>query len=48
MSGYEHKQVEAKWQERWERQRVAEVDLKNAREKYYMLCLLYTSPSPRD
>ncbi len=44
MSGYEHKQVEAKWQERWERQRVAEVDLKNAREKYYML-MMFPYPS---
>jgi leucyl-tRNA synthetase len=44
MSGYEHKQIEAKWQDRWERQRVAEVDLKNARDKYYML-MMFPYPS---
>ena len=27
MSGYDHKAIEAKWQERWEKQRAAEVDL---------------------
>ncbi len=44
MNGYEHKQVEAKWQERWEKQRVAEVDLKNSRDKYYML-MMFPYPS---
>lgn len=44
MNGYEHKQVEAKWQDRWEKQRVAEVDLKNPREKYYML-MMFPYPS---
>jgi leucyl-tRNA synthetase len=44
MSGYDHKAVEAKWQERWERQRAAEVDLRNARDKYYML-MMFPYPS---
>ncbi|MEO8276389.1 MAG: leucine--tRNA ligase [Thermoanaerobaculia bacterium] len=44
MSGYEHKSIEGKWQERWEKQRSAEVDLKNAREKYYML-MMFPYPS---
>ncbi len=44
MNGYEHKLVEAKWQERWEKQRAAEVDLKNSREKYYML-MMFPYPS---
>ncbi|HEX5758416.1 MAG TPA: leucine--tRNA ligase [Thermoanaerobaculia bacterium] len=34
---YDHKAVEAKWQERWEKQRVAEVDLRHAQRKFYML-----------
>ncbi len=44
MSVYEHRQIEAKWQERWEKQRAAEVDLKNSREKYYML-MMFPYPS---
>ena len=34
---YDHKAVEAKWQERWEKQRTAEVDLRHAQGKFYML-----------
>ncbi len=34
---YEHKAIEAKWQERWEKSRVAEMDLRRARDKFYML-----------
>jgi leucyl-tRNA synthetase len=34
---YDHRAVEAKWQDRWEKHRVAETDLKNARDKMYML-----------
>jgi leucyl-tRNA synthetase len=44
MSGYDHKTIETKWQERWDRQRAAEVDLRNAREKYYML-MMFPYPS---
>ncbi len=44
MSVYDHKSVENKWQERWERQRVAEVDLRNARGKFYML-MMFPYPS---
>jgi leucyl-tRNA synthetase len=43
-SQYEHKAVEARWQDRWERQRVAEVDLRHARSKYYML-MMFPYPS---
>jgi leucyl-tRNA synthetase len=41
---YDHKAIEAKWQDRWERQRVAEVDLRNTRDKYYML-MMFPYPS---
>ena len=41
---YDHKAVEAKWQDRWERQRAAEVDLRHARGKYYML-MMFPYPS---
>ncbi len=34
---YDHKAVEAKWQDRWERHRVAETDLRNSHDKMYML-----------
>ncbi|HEX9942118.1 MAG TPA: leucine--tRNA ligase [Thermoanaerobaculia bacterium] len=43
-TGYDHKAVEAKWQDRWERQRMAEVDLRHARGKYYML-MMFPYPS---
>jgi leucyl-tRNA synthetase len=36
-SRYDPKAVEAKWQERWERQRAAEVDLRHAEGKEYLL-----------
>ncbi len=41
---YDHRAVEAKWQDRWERQRAAEVDLRQARGKYYML-MMFPYPS---
>lgn len=41
---YDHRSIEQKWQERWERQRVAEVDLRSARDKYYML-MMFPYPS---
>ncbi|HSN89135.1 MAG TPA: class I tRNA ligase family protein, partial [Thermoanaerobaculia bacterium] len=41
---YDHKAVEAKWQDRWEKQRIAEVDLRNTRDKYYML-MMFPYPS---
>jgi leucyl-tRNA synthetase len=44
MSTYDHKAVEAKWQDRWEKQRAAEVDLRHARDKYYML-MMFPYPS---
>jgi leucyl-tRNA synthetase len=43
-SQYEPKAVEARWQDRWEKQRVAEVDLRHARSKYYML-MMFPYPS---
>jgi leucyl-tRNA synthetase len=43
-SQYEHKAIEARWQDRWEKQRVAEVDLRHARTKYYML-MMFPYPS---
>jgi leucyl-tRNA synthetase len=36
-SQYDHKAVETKWQDRWEKHRVAETDLRQSRNKYYML-----------
>jgi leucyl-tRNA synthetase len=44
MSPYDHRTVESKWQDRWEKARVAEVDLRNARDKYYML-MMFPYPS---
>src|SRR5947199_336397 len=41
---YDHKAVESKWQDRWERQRVAEVDLRHGHGKYYML-MMFPYPS---
>src|SRR4051794_16419061 len=41
---YDHKAVEGKWQDRWERQRAAETDLRNTRNKYYML-MMFPYPS---
>jgi leucyl-tRNA synthetase len=41
---YEPKAIEAKWQDRWEKQRVAEVDLRHAEGKYYML-MMFPYPS---
>jgi len=45
MSRYDHKAIETKWQDRWEKQRVAQVDLRDARaEKFYML-MMFPYPS---
>jgi leucyl-tRNA synthetase len=44
MSSYDHRATEAKWQERWERARVAEVDLRSAKDKFYML-MMFPYPS---
>ncbi|MDP9120188.1 MAG: leucine--tRNA ligase [Acidobacteriota bacterium] len=41
---YDPKVVEPKWQERWERQRAAEVDLRHPEGKYYML-MMFPYPS---
>jgi leucyl-tRNA synthetase len=43
-SHYDHKAIEAKWQDRWEKHRVAETDLRQARDKYYML-MMFPYPS---
>ena len=44
MSGYDPRAIEPKWQERWDKQRVAEVDLRNAKNKLYML-MMFPYPS---
>ena len=49
MSRYEHETIEPKWQDRWERLRVSEVDLlagdsQAASEKFYML-MMFPYPS---
>ena len=41
---YDHKAIEAKWQDRWEKTRAAEVDLRQAQDKYYML-MMFPYPS---
>ncbi|HEV8578749.1 MAG TPA: leucine--tRNA ligase [Thermoanaerobaculia bacterium] len=43
-TAYDHKAVETKWQDRWEKQRAAEVDLRHTRGKYYML-MMFPYPS---
>ena len=43
-NNYDHKAIEAKWQDRWEKQRVAEVDLRHSRDKYYMM-MMFPYPS---
>jgi leucyl-tRNA synthetase len=44
MSPYDHRAIETKWQDRWEKGRVAEVDLRSAQRKYYML-MMFPYPS---
>ncbi len=44
MSPYDHRAIEAKWQERWEKGRVGEVDLADAHDKCYML-MMFPYPS---
>ena len=45
MSGkYDPKTIETKWQDRWEKQRAAEVDVRIAKDKYYML-MMFPYPS---
>jgi len=44
MSTYDHKTIEAKWQDRWEKERSAEVDLDRTLDKYYML-MMFPYPS---
>ncbi|HVR96606.1 MAG TPA: class I tRNA ligase family protein [Thermoanaerobaculia bacterium] len=43
-ASYDPKAVEARWQDRWEKQRVAEADLRHAAGKYYLLTK-FPSPS---
>ncbi len=43
-STYDHKSIEAKWQDRWERERVAEMDLDRTTDTYYML-MMFPYPS---
>jgi leucyl-tRNA synthetase len=44
MSDYDHERIEAKWQSRWEKKRAAEIDVRNPRDKYYML-MMFPYPS---
>ncbi len=44
MANYDHKTIEAKWQNRWEKRRAAEIDLSNSQNKYYML-MMFPYPS---
>jgi leucyl-tRNA synthetase len=44
MTSYDHRAIESKWQDRWEKSRSAEVDLRNAKDKYYML-MMFPYPS---
>jgi len=44
MGAYDHKAIETKWQDRWERGRVAEVDLRQSRDAFYML-MMFPYPS---
>jgi leucyl-tRNA synthetase len=44
MSVYDHRAVEAKWQDRWEKSRAAEVDLRAAKNEFYML-MMFPYPS---
>ena len=44
MADYDHKSIEPRWQERWARARIAEVDLKAAAKPFYML-MMYPYPS---
>ncbi len=44
MKSYDHVAIERKWQERWEKGRVAEIDLRSAKEKLYML-MMFPYPS---
>ncbi len=41
---YDHKTVEAKWQKRWQKRRVAEIDLSDPKNKFYML-MMFPYPS---
>lgn len=41
---YDHQAIEAKWQSRWEKRRVAEIDLSSSRNKFYML-MMFPYPS---
>ncbi len=43
-SSYDHRSIEAKWQERWEASRVAEIDLDRPVDQYYML-MMFPYPS---
>jgi leucyl-tRNA synthetase len=44
MSKYDHRAIEGKWQDRWEKMRAAEVDVRSAQGKYYML-MMFPYPS---
>jgi len=44
MSTYDHQAIESKWQQRWSKRRVAEVDLSRPENKYYML-MMFPYPS---
>ena len=44
MSTYDHKAIEAKWQDRWEKSRAAEIDLERGGDAFYML-MMFPYPS---
>ncbi|MFQ5525991.1 MAG: leucine--tRNA ligase [Thermoanaerobaculia bacterium] len=44
MANYDHKSIEQKWQNRWEKRRAAEIDLSSSQGKYYML-MMFPYPS---
>ena len=44
MADYDHKTIEPRWQERWAKARIAEVDLRSPATPFYML-MMYPYPS---
>ena len=44
---YNFREIEKKWQKRWVEEKTYQVKEDETKQKYYV-CLLYTSPSPRD
>jgi leucyl-tRNA synthetase len=44
VADYDHKSIESRWQDRWAKERIAEVDLKASAPPFYML-MMYPYPS---